>query len=147
MKRPFIFKRVDPNFVLALIATSAFVYFTFKILHEERMQGEAIKSQIIVKEPLDVSDKQYIMSLLRFFTLDKEKFIMTTQAYDIDWEIKQLTLAIDYLKNIQSSALTDEELASTNENIKSLQEKLYELTEEVSPIEPNFTLSLAKKNN
>ncbi|MEE9459925.1 MAG: hypothetical protein V3V84_09210 [Candidatus Bathyarchaeia archaeon] len=57
MKRPFIFKRVDPNFVLALIATSAFVYFTFKILHEERMQGEAIKSQIIVKEPLDVSDK------------------------------------------------------------------------------------------
>ncbi|MEE9459924.1 MAG: hypothetical protein V3V84_09205 [Candidatus Bathyarchaeia archaeon] len=72
---------------------------------------------------------------------------MTTQAYNTDWEIKQLTLAIDYLKNIQSSALTDEERASTNENIKSLQEKLYELTEEVSPIEPNFTLSLAKKNN
>tara|TARA_Y100001973_G_C5173340_1_gene320394 strand:+ start:809 stop:1027 length:219 start_codon:yes stop_codon:yes gene_type:complete len=72
---------------------------------------------------------------------------MTAQAYNIDWEIKQLTLAIDYLKDIQSSTLTDEERASTNENIKSLQEKLYELTGKVSPIEPNFTLSLAKKNN
>ena len=72
---------------------------------------------------------------------------MTAQAYNIDWEINQLTLAIDYLKNIQSGALTDEERASTDENIKSLQEKLYELTGRVSPIEPNFTLSLAKKNN
>ena len=57
MKRPFIFKKVDPNFILALIAASAFVYFTFKILHEERIQSKSMKSEIILKKPLDNSDK------------------------------------------------------------------------------------------